>query len=134
MPAWFNHEDFMQKLKSIAPALAVAFLLASLIGCVSGCATTQTTAGKLLASTAITVDGAMQGWATWVAAGQSNPQQEAQVKAAYQKYQASMALASSAYAALAAGGDKTAWETAANLLTANQNALLAIITSFQGAK
>jgi hypothetical protein len=70
-------------MRNIATAVALALL-------VIGCVTTQNTAGKLLASTAITVDGVMQGWAAWVVQGQATPPQEVKVKFAYAKYQESM--------------------------------------------
>jgi hypothetical protein len=96
----------------------------------AGCATFNSTAGKLLVSTALTVDAAMQGWAQWVIAGQSNPDQELKVKAAYIKYQASMQIAQAAYQTMVVSNDKTYWDKAAEALTSNRVALLALISSF----
>ena len=107
------------------------YLIALLTLLVVGCASTQTTAGKLLASTAVSADAGMKAWAIWVANGQATPAQEVVVKSAYEKYQASMAIASAAYTQLATTTDKTAWQSAASVLQANQTALLNLITQFQ---
>lgn len=96
-----------------------------------GCASIQTNAGKLLATTAMTVDASMKGWAVWVAKGQAAPDEETVVKAAYEKYQTAMAIASNAYAVLVATKDQTAWTQAAATLTANAGNLTKLITQFQ---
>jgi hypothetical protein len=103
-------------------------LLACLLGW--GCASVQTSAGKLLASTATTVDGAMQGWAIWVAQGHATAQQEAQVKTAYGQYQASMAIALGAYNAMVQSGDQSVWLTASQILASNGAAIVALVQSF----
>jgi hypothetical protein len=108
-------------------ALAASVVLACLL---VGCATTQNTAGRLLASTAITVDGTMQGWANWVVQGQATAEQETKVKAAYTKYQASMSAALAAYNTLAINGDKTVWEQAELVLTQNKTLLLELVKAF----
>jgi hypothetical protein len=108
------------------PILAIVGLLAML----TACASFQSTAGKSLASIALTADASMKGWAQWVAAGQVAPDQEAKVKAAYEKYQAAMTLAKTAYANAAVSGDQTGWQAAYDLLTQNQAALIAIVQSF----
>ena len=110
-------------MKKLIPLVAVLALLV-------GCATMTTTAGRLLSTTALTVDGAMQGWAMWVAEGQASVEQGVQVKTAYVKYQASMKVAKSAYATLVLNGDKSAWEQAALVLQANEAALLTLTKSF----
>ena len=112
-------------MRTVTNILAVAFLAVMV-----GCATFQSNAGKLLASSALTVDAGMKSWAVWVAKGQATPAQEAQVKAAYQKYQVAIAIANDAYAKLAANNDQAAWTQAANILTANQAGLLQLITQF----
>lgn len=99
-----------------------------------GCASFQVTSGKLLASSALSVDAAMKGWAQWVVAGQATTDQESAVKAAYQRYQVSMSLAQSAYTAAVATDDRTAFQRAADVLAANKQALVDLITSFQAPK
>lgn len=110
-------------MRKLIPMVAVMALLV-------GCATMTTTAGKLLSSTAITVDGAMQGWAMWVAEGQATMEQGVQVKQAYVKYQASMKVAKAAYGTLVLNGDKSAWDQASAVLQANETALLGLTKSF----
>ena len=103
--------------------IAVAMLMV-------GCASLTSTAGRLVSTTAVTVDGAMQGWAMWVAEGQSTAEQGIQVRQAYVKYQASMKVAKAAYGTLVLNGDKSAWDQAAVVLQANEAALLALTKSF----
>jgi hypothetical protein len=109
-------------------SLVAVALLACLLG--FGCASVQTTAGKLLASTATTVDGAMQGWAIWVAQGHATAQQEAQVRSAYGQYQASMSIALGAYNAMVQSGDQSVWLTASQILASNGAAVVALVQSF----
>lgn len=107
-------------------ALAAIALTAFLLGCAS----TQNTAGKLLASSAVTVDGAMRGWAAWVAQGQATDDQQAKVRTAYAQYQSSMAVAQASFNTLVATGDASNWEKASTVLTANQQALMALTQMF----
>lgn len=97
-----------------------------------GCASFQTNAGKTLATITQTVDAAMKGWAVYVSLGKSNPQQQAQVKAAYEKYQMAELAAEHAYVALVNTSGQSAWTQAAAVLTACQNDLLAIIKAITG--
>jgi len=107
--------------------LFLALLLASSL--VVGCKTTpQTTAGKLLASTAMTVDSTMKGWATYVAANHVPDEKQKSVKDAYQKYQLAMSVAAISYGTMANGTNN--WESASKALTASSTALTTLITSF----
>ena len=110
-------------MKKLIPMVAVLALL-------SGCATMTSTAGRVLATTAVAVDGAMQGWAMWVAEGQASAAQEAQVRGAYVKYQASMKVALSAYRTMTLNGEKAGWDQVAAVLEANQAALIGLTKSF----
>lgn len=92
----------------------------------TGCET-QNASGRLLASTAITVDSAMQGWGEYVRAGQATAKDEAVVKAAYVKYQACMGAAKAAYEHGAGSGEHGAgntWEAAARALRVSRQELL----------
>lgn len=89
------------------------------------------TVSKTLSSTAVTVDAAMQGWATYVALGQANLEQELSVRNAYGKYQASMRLAKDAYLTSVETGDDAIFDRAARILEANAQSLLALIQMFQ---
>lgn len=80
--------------KLVSSLLLVAFLA-------TGCATYLENTGKTLASVAITVDGAMKGWASWVKSGHATQGDEDKVKAAYEKYQLAMQTAEDAYLGVA---------------------------------
>ncbi len=104
------------------------------VALLSACVSFQNSAGKLLATTATTVDAAMKGWATWVAKNPPNPLAEAKVRDAYQKYQASMTIACNAYTNAVATGERSGWKIASDVLTANQTSLLNLVKSFETIK
>lgn len=106
--------------------LSVAMLALAL-----GCASFQSTAGKVLTSTALTVDAAMTGWGSRVAAGATTTNQESVVKQAYQVYQSSMAVAQRAYVAAGSTGDKTVWNQASTNLAASSGQLLSVVNGFK---
>lgn len=111
----------MNKLFSIV-------LLLSLI--CAGCSTVE----KSIATTAITVDSAMKGWATHVAMGKATPQDELRVKSAYINYQTSMRAVRAAYSA--ANIDKTmtaqeALEYSLKKLEENRVILLDLINTIE---
>lgn len=109
-------------------AIAYLAIMAALL---TGCTSLQSTAGKTLASTALTVDAAMQGWAAWVDKGQAAPDQQQNVRDVYAKYQASMDIAKTAYQTAVATGDQSGWLQAQRILQMNQAALLNLIQTFQ---
>lgn len=88
------------------------------------------TAGKTLATTVQTVDGAMQGWAMWVALGKSTPAQEAQVKLAYEKYQAAESIAKNAILDGIKTGNQSGWAAVSAALTNSRTELINLINSF----
>jgi hypothetical protein len=95
------------------------------------CASTLSTTGKLLGSTATTVDEGMKGWATYVVLNKPPIQQENAVRDAYSKYQASMLTAKIAYATAAAEPTNTApLDIALKTLDASRIQLLLLIQSF----
>ncbi len=110
--------------KLITALVALGLVLAA-------CTTFKSTAGKTLASSALTVDAAMKGWATWVVKMNVPETQQSPVRDAYLKYQASMAVATNAYNTAVLTGDQTGWQQAQNILQNNQQALLNLIRSFQ---
>ncbi len=100
-------------MNRIVPIIALAVLL-------TGCTTlTNDSAGKLLASTAATVDKAMQAWATYVVVAKIDADGQREVKTAYVKYQAAMSVAETAYVALVKDGNKITWESAKTVLSAS---------------
>lgn len=113
--------------QNIARALC-GLALALLVGCATD------PIGKSLMSTDVTVDGAMQGWATWVAMGKTTLTQEAQVKEVYVKYQASFDTALSLYKVYYQTKDKTILEKADAILQAASQEVLNLITKFKEVK
>lgn len=111
--------------------LLMAVSLALAVG--PGCQTSNTP-GRILASTAVTVDAGMQGWAQWVKTGQATDGDQAKVRAAYEKYQAAFGLALMAYEAATGETDQSGWERASAALRASQTELLALIESLSGKK
>ena len=111
---------------------AVGFLgMVALSLMLEGCATYRQNAGKLLASTALAVDAAMRGWREVVHMGKATPEQEAKVKAAFEKYQLAQSAAEAAYTLLMTMGDKSAWPTASAQLTESSTGLTSLIQSFK---
>jgi predicted lipid-binding transport protein (Tim44 family) len=95
---------------------------------VTGCGTTP---GKVIASASTSVDHAMQGWMVYVVDGHATPAQEQAVRAAHLDYLAAEDAALAAYAGFAATGEASAWQRARDFLNGQQQALLALISSFQ---
>jgi len=108
------------------PAPLLLVIGAGLAILVAGCQTTNTP-GRILASTAQTVDVAMKGYMQCVKAGLIKPEQENNVRAAYTIYQTTEAAAESACLAYAKTGDKAAWDRAAGALQAAQSDLVTLI-------
>ncbi len=123
-------------LASLTGKLGGWVLAASLIAAASGgagCATTNTP-GRVLATTAVTVDGAMKGWGEWVALGKATTGDEAKVKAAYETYQTSFSLALKAYQAASGAAGEPVWVQAAATLKGCQVDLLGVIDLLSGGK
>lgn len=116
--------------------LMVLWLYAAIIGMLCGGCHTTNPSGKVLATVAVTVDGAMKGWAIWVHNGNATVEQEAKVKAAYIKYQAAMKVAQEAYKAAYAAKDDSIMTQLVVALQASSDDLIALIQSFEkeGAK
>ena len=109
-------------MKTLLSILLVSSLLVS-------CASYTTTAGKLLTSTAVTVETARQSWVKYVEIHGITQQQDEKARAVYRQYQEAMVLAQSAYASLMKTGDKIAWNDASKSLQAASTYLLAIIST-----
>lgn len=96
-----------------------------------GCASWQSTSGKVLTSSALTVDATMKGWAKWSATHPVSEQTHASVRGAYEKYQAAMAVAVEAYADAVNSGERTAWGNAREALELALSALTTLTQSSQ---
>jgi hypothetical protein len=90
--------------------------LGILLGFLAGCATSTGIAGKSIVTATVTVDKAMQGWATWVVINNLPQEKQESVKNAYIKYQNTMKVVKVAYTDLALSKDRTAWDNAEKLL------------------
>lgn len=102
-------------------------LLGILIALITGCATQsslQTKAGKFLTSTAVTVDAAMKGWATYVVLHNTPQEQQTGVRNAYATYQAAMMVATNAYTQAAVAKDMTLFSGASNNLVVAKTILV----------
>lgn len=97
---------------------------------VIGCQSFHQNAGKLLASTALTVDAAMRSWANYRVRNNVSTDAEARVKKAYEQYQLSMDAAQAAYTAMVTSGDKSIWQQAAAILQTSSASLTELIGSF----
>jgi len=73
----------VSKKKTVTPAVSLIapFVLAGLL---VGCASVETTSYRALGTTAVLVDGAMNGWGDYVRSGQAKPEQEQRVRTAYE--------------------------------------------------
>lgn len=112
--------------------LPLLMVLPMMLALASGCTAPRDVAGKTLVTTVQSVDAAMQGWGAWVRAGQASAQDEAKVKAFYERYQMAELAAEKAYEAWCASphgatGEQSAWTTAAAALRAAQKDLLAVL-------
>jgi len=116
-------------MKKLGVPLFAALLLAAGLGG-SGCATSNPE-GRLLASTAQTVDAAMKGWSIWVVDGKAEPYSEVRVRELYGRYQLAMAAAKESYTVWKATGEKTPWERASVTLRQSRDFLLNLIDAFQ---
>ncbi len=114
------------KQKLLLSILAVAALVTMLL---CGCASSQQTAAKVLTSTALTVDAGMKAWGQWAQTHEVTEAQHAAVKGAYERYQASMALAVTAYANVTSI-DKP-WPAALNALELSSGQLLNLVHSLE---
>jgi uncharacterized protein GlcG (DUF336 family) len=93
-----------------------------------GCRTTNPS-GKIIASSAVTVDAAMKGWSVWVHDGKATEAQEVMVRDAFIKYKSIETAARKAYAAAyAAKDDSSMAQVVAALQAAVADLNLIVIT------
>lgn len=125
-----------RQLERFAPLFLSFFLfwsLATVSVAVTGCANWKQTTYKTAGTVTITADTAMKAWAEYVVAGLAKPDQEAKVRDAYGKYQASMMAVLDAGKAATASGNQTAlqnWFAAAAAAQAN---LVNVVNAFMPA-
>lgn len=111
-------------MKTLTNIVVLAFLLSLGLGCQS----TPTRVGQLLATTAVTVDDGMKGWASYVVLHNPPQQQQDSVRTAYNEYQVSMFAARRAYDTYLLTKDEGALNSALQILTQNRATLLNLIS------
>ncbi len=109
-------------MKQLISILAIALLV--------GCTTFNHKASNLIVTTSEKVDCKMNSWTISVLRGKVNHEQDAHVRMAYRRYQASMISGTNAYAALVLGHNTNAWAKASQVITNSSAALLQLITAF----
>jgi len=122
-----NQHIYFMKIKTITSLLITLTLLVINIGCV----TTQSTAAKLIASTATTVDNAMKGWATFVVIHGVSEADQQPIRNAYATYQHAMLITKTAYSDLVSLGDKESWAKASTTLSGITRSLIMTISEQQ---
>lgn len=94
-----------------------------------GCSSWRSATHKTVGTVVITSDAAMKTWAAYVHAGKATTNQEAQVKAAYEKYQAAMNTVIDAAKSATTSTNKAAMDVVINLATVAQGNLVNLITT-----
>lgn len=121
-------------MKVVFSLLLACSLVASLITApifFTGCGTPTAKTTQVAGSVTITVDAAMQSWGEWVRANKATVEQRVQVRAAYQKYQAAMAIAEKvAISVLTAPEQQAAYITALNTASQVSVELIALVEQF----
>ena len=114
-----------------ATLLALSALLAA------GCTTTpQDAAGKTLITIQQTVDQTLKGWAKWVVLHENTTRPvaeatQARVQGAYEKYQAAMKVARTAYVSATSTNDPNALASALAAVTAAQAEIVQLVALLQ---
>lgn len=115
----------------------MSFALGALMGCllvsgvcVVGCASWKSNTYKTVGTTVITADTAMKAWAVYVAAGKATPAKEEQVRAAYDRYRASMNAVIDVGKAATTSPDLATFDVVIFAASAAQSNLVAIISAF----
>lgn len=121
------------KVFSLVSIIALTGIIAS-IG-LTGCASLETDAYKVIGSIAVSTDGARKGWNDYVRAGHASVQQVKDVADAYDKYTSAMAVAESAVTSYKTGAtDKTALQKALDAVIAASGDMIALVNKFNPPK
>lgn len=114
--------------------MRVIYVLSVLVMFLTGCANWKQAAYKSTGTVVITVDAAMTAWASYVATGQTKPEQEVKVKAAYEKYQSAALTVISAGQAATTNETRALFDVAVAIASATQADLVALVKSFLPAR
>lgn len=124
----------MNKLKQKSMPFLLLIALA-LMTTGTACQNLEKNAYRTIGTTAVLVDGAMNGWGDYVRAGKASAEDEAAVKATYQKYQRSMATLRSAVVAYKTAPEgQAALETALQAVSAASGELILLIEQLSNKK
>lgn len=105
------------------------FVLCFILGLLTGCANWKQASYKGTGTAVVTAEAAMKAWASYVVAGQATADQEAKVKAAYEKYQKAALTLIAAGKSATANGNRAPFEIALTASAAAQADLVALIQS-----
>jgi hypothetical protein len=107
------------------------YLSLLLLAALLGCATPEQTAYRTIGVITASVDGAMNGWGDYVRSGAATADEQARVRQAYERYQATMRLARIAVTTQKTqpAGASTL-DTALNTAQAASGQLIAVIQQF----
>lgn len=100
----------------------------AIVALLAGC----TTPGKIIASSSITADKAMQSWSVYVVDGKATLEQQAKVKELQARYYAAEDAALDAYLVFVKTDDESAWLKARVYLNEQRENLVKLITVLTG--
>lgn len=121
----------IKKLQKSKVVLAIILALC-VPGCMGGCQNPERTAYQTTGVVVFSVDAAMNGWGDYVRAGKASAEDEAKVKAAYEKYQAIVRTQRSVVlAAVNSPEGEAAFTTALNAIEAARIDLINLIVSLK---
>ncbi len=115
--------------------ILMALLIAAPMLFTIGCGSPVATAYKATAITVTTVDGAMNGWGDYVRAGKATANDQARVRAVYDKYRAALMIERDVVRAAVGNPDATAVTLAEQSLAAASGDVVDLVMSIlKGAK
>ena len=118
------------KIKHLLSTLLVLGMLVSTPVITSSCTSWKSTTHQTVGTVAITGDAAMQAWAAYVHSGQATQEQERNVRAAYERYQASMNAIIDVGKSATTSTNRAAIEIIAASAVAAQSNLVQLINAF----
>lgn len=96
-----------------------------------GCANPEQTAYRVIGTTIVSVDAAMNGWGDYVRAGKATPEEQMSVRTAYEKYQNAKRAAQAGIMAYKVNPDRATLDIVLDALDASRIELMALIQGLQ---
>jgi hypothetical protein len=103
--------------------------IAAIISMSMACVSFESNAYKVIGFTAVTVDGAMNGWGDYVRAGKATQAEQGNVREAYVTYQKAMRIAASSVNSYRVTKDKSSLDAAILALSASQTGIIDLIAT-----